>query len=128
MLVEIDTRDDNLWLSSEPSPRAHTDRQQCLRGRELGTLRAAMEVGAVIMRRLRTLPREAVPGLLEAVMDCTAVDASSLLTHLLHSVPPFLQQQQVPTTNPHLCTHTILLTVSSHSISLGSACLCIAKK
>ncbi len=80
-------------------------------------LRAAMEAGAVIMHRLRTLPREAVPGLLEAVMDCTAVDASSLLTHLLHSVPPFLQQQQVPTTNPHLCTHTILVIVSSHSIS-----------
>jgi hypothetical protein len=80
-------------------------------------LRAAMEAGAVIMRRLRTVPREAVPGLLEAVMDCTAVDASSLLTHLLHSVPPFLQQQQVPTTNPHLCSHTILVTVSSRSIS-----------
>ncbi len=76
-----------------------------------------MEAGAVIMRRLRTLPREVVPGLLEAVMDCTAVDASSLLTHLLHSVPPFLQQQQVPSTNPYLCAHTILVTVSAHSIS-----------
>jgi hypothetical protein len=76
-----------------------------------------MEAGAVIMRRLHTLPREAVPGLLEAVMDCTVVDASFLFTHLLHYVPPFLQQQQVLTTNPHLRTHSILVTVSSHSIS-----------
>jgi len=49
-----------------------------------------MQAAAVIMRTLRTLPGETVPGLPEAVMDCTAVDASSLLTRLLHSVPPFL--------------------------------------
>jgi hypothetical protein len=51
-----------------------------------------MEAGAVIMRKLCTLSREAMSGLLEAVMDCTTVDESSILTHLLHSVPPFLQQ------------------------------------
>ncbi len=47
--------------------------------------------------------REAVRGLPGVVADYTVVDASSVRSRLLRSVPAFLRRPQVPPPNPRPC-------------------------
>ncbi len=69
--------------------------------------------------------RKAVRGLSGAVTDCTAMDVSSVRAHLLRSLLAFLQQPQVPPSDPHPCPPSLDLrrdkcTLDRVTLSLAS--------